>query len=60
MRLLRLWLAAAAGAEKNPRPCSSRGFLPKFNLVSTSAYGVAYDDDYQSYLSNFQKHCRAI
>jgi hypothetical protein len=49
-----LWLRlAAAGAQKNPRPLASRGFLSKLNLPSTSANGVAdYDDDRQNDLSN--------
>jgi len=51
---LRLRLAAA-GAQKNPRPLASRGFLSKLNLPSTSADGVAnYDDDPQGCLSNIQ------
>ena len=36
---LRLWLVAA-GAQKNPRPFASRGFLSKLNLPSTIADGV--------------------
>jgi hypothetical protein len=51
---LRLGLAAA-GAQKNPRPFASRGFLSKLNLLSTSADGVAdYDDNQQIHLSNIQ------
>src|ERR1035441_4848206 len=49
---LRLRLAAA-GAQKSPRPFPSRGLLSKLSLPSTSAYGVANDDDDdQSYLPN--------
>src|ERR1017187_5865050 len=56
--LLRLRLAAA-GAQKSPRPFASRGLLSKLSLSSTSAYGVANDDDgQQSYLSNVHYHGR--
>jgi hypothetical protein len=53
---LRFWLVAA-GAQKNPRPSASRGFLSKLSLPSTSASGgVAYDDDQQRYLPNNHYH----
>ena len=38
--------AASRGSNKKPTTVSSRGFLSKFNLTTTSANGVAsYDDD---------------
>jgi hypothetical protein len=44
---------AAEGAQKNPRPFASRGFLSKIDLLSTSANGgVAYDDNQQCNMSN--------
>jgi hypothetical protein len=42
----------ATGAQKNPRPFASRGFLSKLDLLSTSPNGAAYDDDQQIDLSN--------
>jgi hypothetical protein len=47
-----LVVAGAAGI-KNPTTVSSRGFLSKFNLTTTSADGVVrYDDQNQSDMSN--------
>jgi hypothetical protein len=38
--------------NKKPTTVASRGLLSKSSLVSTSAHGVAYDDDQQNDLSN--------
>jgi hypothetical protein len=50
--LLFALVAASRGCKKRPTTVSSRGFLSKLFLSSTSAYGVAsYDDDQQHNLS---------
>jgi hypothetical protein len=43
--------------NKKPTTVTSRGFLSKFNLPSTSPGGIAaYHDDYQQYLPNLIHH----
>jgi hypothetical protein len=49
---------AGGAGNKKPTAVSSRGFLSKVFLTSTSANGVANDDDYyRYYLSNLSDHC---
>jgi hypothetical protein len=54
--------AASRGSNKKPTTVSSRGFLSKFNLTTTSANGVASydDDDCQHDLSVVVQHSQGI